>query len=416
MKTKKATKLLYFLYYALLILPHMNPPYVNEFPFVDFLINIARLGSFYLIVIRLFIVKRKLSKVAFLIGFIQVYLLIVTMLRQGETYEFIKSAFSVISVTFLYESLDNDSESFLSALLFCFEIVIYINLATIILYPDGMYQSAETLFISHNNYFLGYYNSMDRYFIPAFVTAWIYTEITGKRVRTFLLMAAVYISILLLWSGGMLLSIGCMSIAYLYLYARGRKNAVSPLPINYATCWLIHPIFFLGIIVFKWQTYFRWLIDDLLHKWYSFLTRMDLWDTTMRLISDHPIFGHGLWSAIARERESGFNFACHAHNMLLEILYQGGLIYLALFVALVIVAGKRLYARRDTKIAQIITIGFLGWCIHTTVEPYTTPFLMGLFILANKCDLFISAAEARRENPQYETPRQIGLYQARNLY
>lgn len=203
MKKAAAIRALYFMGYALLILPHMNPAYFDLIPFLNALFNVARLASFYFIVMRLFIIRHRISGVALVILCIETYILFVTILRQGEVYLHLVNMFSLLSVVFLYETVDDKPEIFLSALLCCFEIVVYINFLTVLLYPDGMYDSRATqLFISHRNYFLGYYNNLDKYFIPALVTAWLYAELTGKRLRTFVMMAIVCTSTLLLWSGG----------------------------------------------------------------------------------------------------------------------------------------------------------------------------------------------------------------------
>ena len=392
MKKAAAMRALYFMGYVLLILPHINPAYFDLIPFLNALFNVARLASFYFIVIRLFIIRHRISGVTLLILCIETYILFVTMLRQGEVYLHLVNMFSLLSVVFLYETVEDKPEIFLSALLFCFETAVYINFLTVLLYPDGMYDSRATqLFISHRNYFLGYYNNLDKYFIPALVTAWLYAEVTGKRLRTFIMMAIVCVSTLLLWSGGGILTVFVMIFAYI------SSNYVEIPLLKYKICWFIHPAFFVSIILLQMELNFKWLIDGVLHKWRSLISRIDLWNKMILLISDEPIFGHGILSALNRERESGFYFAMHAHNMLLEILYQGGLVYLLLFTALVISAGKEFLPYRNTRVAQILTIGFLGWCVHTTVEPYMTSFLMGMFVLTCKCGLFESVAESRRK-------------------
>ena len=210
---------LIFICYVLLILPHMNPQYFNLMPSANFLLNIIRLFSFYILSIRLFIVRHKISAPTLIIFCLELYLLLMTVFQHGDTYNHLADVFSIISIAFLYDCLEGDPKIFLSSLLFCFEIVIYVNFITILLYPDGMYDTLSvTLFKAHKNYFLGYYNNLDQYFIPALVTAWLYTELTGKRLRTFVMMAVVYASALLIWSGGILLALFAMLIAYIYIY------------------------------------------------------------------------------------------------------------------------------------------------------------------------------------------------------
>ena len=89
----------------------------------------------------------------------------------------------------------------------------------------------------------------------------------------------------------------------------------------------------------KLQNLFRWLIDDVLGKWNSLLVRMKLWERVRRQIWEAPLFGHGIVDGTARELKNGFNWAMHAHNLLLEILYQGGVVNLVLWVMIIVLGG-----------------------------------------------------------------------------
>ena len=100
------------------------------------------------------------------------------------------------------------------------------------------------------------------------------------------------------------------------------------------------------------------------------------------MISDALILGHGMQERSFRITELGSRWAMHAHNMLLELLYQGGIINIILWTIIIAVAGKPVYQYRNTTESKIIAIGFLGWCIATLVEPFTTSFLMGMFVIA----------------------------------
>lgn len=165
-----------------------------------------------------------------------------------------------------------------------------------------------------------------------------------------------------------------MTIVYLLFKKRTRI-------FNYYTYWSIHIVFFVFIIVLKFQNLFKWLIDGVLQKWRSLELRMDLWDRTIKLIFDAPIFGHGIKTVLERQIENGFNFAMHAHNQLLETLYLGGVVNLVLLIIIIVTTGRRLYKHRNLRSSMIISIAFLGWCVATLVEPFTTSFLMGMFVL-----------------------------------
>ena len=369
---------------VLLTLPHLKPAYFGEIPVMDLLFNLWRVVSFAVIMARLVLVKQKISVVAALICIQQVFLFWVTLLNEGDIFLYAISAFPIISVALLYDGMRYDMEVFLSSQLFCFELVICINLITELLFPDGMYHSE----LYSLNWFLGYDNTHIIYFIPALMFAWLYKETTGKKFRTYFLTCTIFASALLVWSGATLVALFGMAFAYALLKNRTRL-------FNYFTYWSIHIFFFFFAVVLKFQNIFQWFIDGVLGKWNSLLVRMTLWDRTLKLISKSLLFGYGFTDESTRVLEGGFRWASHAHNLLLEILYQGGLVNLALWVVIVIMAGKKLYRCRNNIESKIIAVAFLGWCLDCLMEQWTRPFLVGMFIVAyysNKDD------HGKREN------------------
>lgn len=371
--SKKKTAL--WLLLVFLSLPHMKAAYLNKIPVADFAINVWRLASFTIIAMRLLLVRHKMSAISLLLIIQQVFLFLVTMMNGQKVYACALSAFSVMSVVLLYDGNGYDRQVFLSSQLFCFEVVIYVNLITELLYPNGMYVMSGTLFAGERNWFLGYYNNHTQYYIPALVFAWLYCKSTGKKLRTYALTAGIFASAIIAWSGGVLMTLFGMLIAYVLLKNHTRV-------FHYYTYWSMHLAFFLFIMVLKLQNLFRWLIDDILGKWDSLLVRMKLWERVRRQIWEAPLFGHGIVDGTVRELRNGFNWAMHAHNLLLEILYQGGVVNLVLWVMIIVLGGGRIYRYRNTIESKIISVGFLGWCIATLVEPFTTPFLMGMFVIA----------------------------------
>lgn len=366
----------YWLLLVFLTLPHMKPAYLAQFPAVDLIIDILR-GASFLAIVFWYVIKRKsVSLVIVLVAVWQTFLVYSTLMHKGEVYNCLVTAFSILSVMLLYDVAYNyRKETFLSAQLFCFELIIYINLMTELIYPDGLYSWGNGLVSYNNNWFLGLYNTHTRYYFPALLFAWLYKEATGKKIRAYAILAAIWVASIRVWSGGTILSLGIMVVAYVFLANQTRI-------FNYYNYWALHILFFVFVIMLKLQNYFIWLLDDVLGKWGSLISRMNLWDSVIRLIQKSPIIGHGIVDDVTRSLESGVIFGGHAHNMLLELLYQGGIINLILWGAIVIVAGRKLYKYRDSNESKIIATAFLGWCVHTLVEPFTTPFLMGMFVIA----------------------------------
>lgn len=367
-----------WLFLVMLTLPHMNPPYLSQLSVWESVLNGWRMVSFLLVVFWFFIVKKRVSQIVILICAWEIFLFITTFLHQGEIYSSAVSAFSILSIVLLYDVAYDKGKLFLSSQLFCFEIIVYINLLTELLYPNGLYipSANSNAFVGRLYWFLGYYNNHTKYFIPALLFAWLYYQSTKLKKRTFFLTIAIYISAFLAWSGGVLISLSIIAVVFVFF-----KNRT--FFFNYYTYWMLHIVFYLFVIVFKMQNLFKWIINDFLGKWNSLMGRMIVWERTLKFIKDSPFIGHGIQNSFVRASEYNVYWAStHAHNMLLEVLYQGGAIGISLWISIVILAGKRIFVYRNTEESKIISLAFLGWCVSTLVEPFTTSFLMAMFVVA----------------------------------
>lgn len=358
----------------------MKTTYIARIPPMDMLYDGLRVTTFLIVVFWCIIRRKPVSMVVVLIAVWRFFLIYSTIVNEGTVYNCIVESFSIISVVLLYDTAYSTydigmKKTFLSAQLFCFELYIYINLITEILFPDGMFYT-EGAFSSKLNWFLGYYNNHSNYYIPALLIGWLYNEYVGKSIRTLFMTLAIFISAALVWSGGTIAALSAMVIVYLFL-----KNWT--FIFNYYSYWLLHIIFLLSIIILKMQDRFIWLINGVLGKWNSIMSRIAIWQKTLVLIHDKLFLGHGDVDSFLRAAEYHLGWgAVHSHNMLMEILYEGGLIALITWLIIIIVSGKMIYKYRDLKESKIVATAFLGWCVATLVEPFTSSFLMGMFVIA----------------------------------
>lgn len=385
----------YWFLLIFLTLPHMKPAYLARIPTVDMVFDILRGVSFLVIVLWHVIGRKSVSLVIALVAVWRVFLVSSTLVHGGEVYACIVESFSIMSVVLLYDAAYNSEKPiFISAQLFCFELMIYINLLTEVIFPSGLYTTVSTI-VHNENWFIGYYNNHSQFFIPALMFAWLYREKTGKTMRTILLTMAIYISAVLVWSGGVLLSLAGMTLIFLFLKKQTRL-------LNYYTYWLLHIVFFVSVYVLHVQDWFHWLLVDILGKMGSLTFRITLWGRVLKLIAESPILGHGSQDVFVRTAEVHLAHGVHAHNMLLEQLYLGGVTGLTLWVCIILLSGRQLMKYSDTKESKIISTAFLGWCIATLVEPFTTPFLMGMFVIAYRSN----QEEAIVQNSTAEGPYQ----------
>lgn len=368
---------LLWLAYVLLTLPQFNP--MNRFsPQWEAVINTLRVLSTLAILVWALIIKRRLSPIVLLIGLWQSYVLLITVLRGGDIREAFLIAAAIVSVALLYDLMQDEREIFLSSQMFCFELMIYINLVTVLLFPGGMYTSTYNVFgqAAGSYYFLGYDSALLLYFVPALLILSLYhADTKWGKLRKVLLVAAILVTGWKTWAVATLLS--CVVMIVLWML-------INKLPsyFNFYSVWLTHIFFFVGVICLRMQNHFRWLIDGVLHKWNSLLDRVDVWDKTLKLISQAWLFGHGHVNSFLREEELGYFWATEAHNQMLELLYRGGIIDLMFFLFIIFVAGRRVYRHRSTLESKLITIAIFGWCLGALIAKYMDPFGISMFVIA----------------------------------
>jgi O-antigen ligase len=201
----------------------------------------------------------------------------------------------------------------------------------------------------------------------------------------------ITISSVLTWSGGVLVAV-FLSVFFIFM---GKKHTRL---FNYMNYWLIQPAALILILGLQVQNTFRWFLDSFLGKWSSITGRINLWKKVVEYISVSPVIGYGMETGLVREIKTGMYWAVHAHNLILEILYQGGVVYFGLFILLVCLCGRKMMRNKNTFVVVVIAAAFGGWSVHSIVEPYITPFLMGMFIVGYYCDILIANINITNHN------------------
>lgn len=372
------------LFFVFLTVPYLQPVYLERFIFINRLLDIWKVLSFIIILFVIFNKVKHVTWIAAMICISRIYLVIVTLVQAGDVYACLRDSFLIISITLLYDfAIKMDKNAFLKSQFYCLSIVILINFITILLYPYGMENSAAL--VNSRVWFLGFYNSYTQYFIPALLFGYLLRLTTERRIIIYVMTAVMYMSTFRIWAAGSVLSLAIMGIVYLFLK---HENIV----LNYYSYWIIQVVFYFVVVVKKSYQYFLWLIDGVLGRYVSLLSRIYVWDVTRGMIRQHIWFGHGVRADAVRIQEYGIaTWARYAHNLLLEILYQGGLFYLGLYVLIIILAGKNMRYVQRKEISRIISIAFLGWTIQSFSDAYMSTFLVGMFIVAFHCLEFDSS-------------------------
>ncbi len=117
--------------------------------------------------------------------------------------------------------------------------------------------------------------------------------------------------------------------------------------------------------------------------------RVRIWMAGLETIGQDPLFGMGAgvsntWDALLHH---GIN-APHMHNIVLQLLAEGGVIALGLmlFAAWKLLRGsiEMLQSSRETRMMGVVFLAFIaGFCMDGMVDfPLLTPKLVGIFLMA----------------------------------
>ncbi len=348
----------------LLLIPFFTPEYlINE------IFRISNIFMYYkyiaaVIILVLYLWQGKISKYIIAILCYNITIIVATSLNSSANINAaINSAISLVSVCLLLELvMREDPKKAIKAMLIIFEVLIYLNFLTIILYPEGLYASK----LYSNNWLLGYDNQHIITILPGIAVSLLYSSYDGNKlkIRTIILIIISTISVIVTFS-----ATSVVAIALMLIFIIVRKKIFNNTKIlnlkNYIITYLT---LFFSIVIIRMQEIFRYLIVEVLHKSLTFTGRTLIWDRTLDFIKYKPLFGYGVENATVRAVKVGWDNATHAHNTILEILYKGGFIALFIYTYIITIVSKNLMKYKDKMASKIISFTIFTFFIMMIVE------------------------------------------------
>lgn len=374
--SKKSIKLC--LLYIFLLLPFFEMPYL-------FIVS-STIGTVYklhkivsgLLIIFLTLKSRKYSKI---INYIVLYLLVLiisTMSNNGDYQYLFTLVLGILTLSLITDyGLRNHTDYFLKAFELMLSFLIYMNFITIILNPNGLYTAADTLYTE--NWLLGYRNSLILYVFPALLCSVInsYKQKEKLLPRTKILFLVSLASTIL--SGSSTLLVGLFLILIFMLF----KNLFTKVNLlNTKTYIISYIVMFFGIIIFRVQNLFSFIIVNLLKRDLTFTGRIYIWDYVIEFIKSKPTLGYGVESTLIRYAKTKYWRSFHAHNMFLEVLYKTGFIGLIIFIKIISLSSKELYKTKNNLISKYISWLLFTFMVLLLMEAYSFIYIFYIFVFA----------------------------------
>lgn len=300
-------------------------------------------------------------------------LMISSIINNGELL-LLLFEFGVSGLSFLiWNSLDKKQVlKYISIPTLVFEILTYLNLLIVIMYPDGLYHVSTV----RNYYLFDHVNVAIRYLLPGSCLILLNSYIRKNKVT---LRAIIYIStviLTLILTKPVTAIIGYALFLLLLVILPKKMNFIkifSPLKsFIYAGT-----LSFL-IIVVNIQEYFANFIINILHKDVTFTGRTDIWNEALFYLKNNFIFGLGRLQSEKRTMMLG---ASSAHNQFLNFMFEGGIVLLGYIFIAIYCFSKRLLSCKNRKIIILFSATMFSYAFMWISEPFSYSGTFAMFFL-----------------------------------
>ena len=261
-------------------------------------------------------------------------------------------------------------------------------LIALILFPVS-----DALF-GEGNYFIGGENRIVFTIMAAF-TMTVVRFALNLCSKTYVVCAFAICSALIAlnFSGGSIVGWAVYTILLLTLVYFKELNSSFSILKTYTA----YVLLWIGLVFFRIQTRFSFLIENILGKSLTLTHRTDLWDVAIRSFDNHYLFGHGLQQTgnlftISGQYESGQNYTLtqSSHNFILQTIYTGGILSLVPLAACIAIGSFRLNKVRNSVIRAAMVSWIIGISVVMLVEAVGVVHLFfplsvvnGLFVWLN---------------------------------
>lgn len=315
-----------------LIFVFFEPDFIKYIPIVHDTFSYIRVFLATWVFLYYIINKKSISLISILIIIFYFILFLTSIYKNGAIFNLLSISIPIIGfILFLEALIDRDMTLTLKYLNIAFSLIVYLNLFFLIVYPEGIINHYFTTSNSATKHFLGNRNQFASILFPAIAVSVLYSHYYYNKLnnQTKLLILSVAITLIKVWSATALMGLFLIIIYLIFFYKKERQKFITAKRLS-----VFYILIFFGIIVFRQQEMFSFLIEDILGKDLSFSTRTDIWDRTFDMIRHSFLFGYGQIEGSRYIVYSAFKQR-DAHNIFLQICLKGGLVSLLLFISII---------------------------------------------------------------------------------
>ena len=359
-----------------LLFPHMRPESLAYIaPQINIMYNIGRIVSFAILILLSIYKRTKPSLIMFIVLIMQMWVVFTTYLNHGDIQRAFIMMMSTLSLMLIVDIYSK--KRIIEPLLLNFEWLIYVNLATVVLFPNGLYRrGVHKEFV---DFFLGFKNSFFPYCIVAiFLSGLFYLKNKKSRIRSSMLMIASFLNVLLTWSASSVVAILIVVLMFVFTIVVQKPKILRQ--IKFHTLIFAYIVIDLMVCVFNIvenTPFIAHFVTNVLHKLTTLSGRTIIWGMALQFIRKKPITGYGIGEHIYWR---GYNW--YGHNQIFEMLMEGGIPCLVLYIFIIGLIAIKMKQCNNMLVYNMLVSVFSGLFVYFITEAGVSPIMYLLFSIA----------------------------------
>ncbi len=367
---------IYFCYVALMFMPGY---------FQNRLFGLAENGMFLVGVGLLVYYMYKPSRVAKLISAYYLFVVAMTIIYQQTAIDihlFISNAKIVLVILMTDFMLRREKKAALDVLLAVFLLFVVSDFLSVVFYPNGLYKTEiiwnEWTTTIESQWILGNKNNRYVHYLFLLLISYFKYAERGRKngvMGAFICIISVTVALMVEASTGTVVMV--VAVIATLLYTAGRKMPFS-LQLRYVyAAYLVS----FALVMFSQSPALNNLMMNLFEKDASFSNRRDAWAVSWDLISKRPLCGIGFISSGSAQGLLGSKTFVNAHNGVLQVLLNGGLVGLGLVAACFAAVSKKIKSMQKKNERAFMVIMLTAFLIQTLLESIFSTPISWMFLL-----------------------------------
>lgn len=315
-----------------------------------------------------------------------------TLLNGGVLFAAISESIPIIGIL-LYARLllMRHRMRLLQGLHHVLSVFLYVNFAMLLWLPDGHTTTVITATRIVRRHFLGVHNQFAPVFFLAIAVALLYTYVRFNRWtwNAVGVVGIATITILRVWSATAVVGMGLILGYLLFLHRRRIGLYLTPLVTTTGFALL-----YANIVLLRNQGVMAFFIENILRKDVTFTTRTVIWDAALESIREAFFLGQGFLLGGGYLVFGGTRIRT-AHNMILQLLLQGGVVLLLLFAFLGFLALRALHRHRSSHLSNAFSWMLFVLLVASMMEVYSLMYILLFFLMGTYMGDFLEEYRRR---------------------